>query len=337
MIAGGVAGTVQGVITIPMELVKIRMQCAQETVSMPAAERAAASLSARAGVAAAHMLPQPATSASVGSSLALAHPSLHLSPRAHTPGQAARFAAFTASAPAGVGADPSLHRVASSAPAARPRLFGAPAPRVHGSSVARSTLGPSLPLGSVAGPPTAPIAAPFSSVATTRLAPSSTPSVFGRDSALARATSSLRRGWRIGADVVRNEGSFGLYRAAAPSLLRDVPFGLCFFPAHGAFSAYLKQNSSLGAFGATLVSGVTVGALSAAAVTPADVIKTRLQLPGGFDRYGSTANAFRTVVAEEGARALMRGALPRALVLAPTFGLSMGVYEVVRDLYSRSA
>ncbi|CAE7241049.1 mcfX [Symbiodinium sp. KB8] len=348
MIAGGTAGTVQGVITVPMELVKIRMQCAQEIAPMPAAERAAAALSARAGVAAAHMLPQPAAAASVSSSLMLPHPSLLLSPRAHDPAQAGFFAAFSASAPSSVGADPTWHRAAAVAPSSRPRVMGAPPPQlahVPGSAIARSSLGPSLPLRSLAGPqgaavPDKPPSSFFSSLSalTRRLPPSGSPveTLVGRDTPLAEALASLRRGWRVGAEVVNKEGVLALYKAIVPSLMRDLPFGLAFFPLHGSFSALLKADLKMNSFAATLVSGVTVGGACAMAVTPADVIKTRLQLPGGFERYGTTINAFRTVIAEEGARALFRGAVPRGLVLAPTFGLSMGIYEVVRDLYERS-
>jgi hypothetical protein len=233
MLAGGTAGTVQGVITIPMELIKIRMQLEQAGAS--------------------------------------------------------------------------------------PRL-------------SRSSLPPSLPLPRSSSHLFAPAgsSARFSSVAAammmgTTQAPVRTPS----------ALEAVRQGLAIGQRIVAQQGVRGLYSAFAPTLMRDIPFGLAFFPMHATATSYLQDRARMSPFVATLVSGCGVGAFTAGAVTPADVIKTRMQAEGGMARYGTTMNAFRTVVKTEGWRSLYKGAIPRMLVLAPTFGLSMGFYQLIVDMYAK--
>lgn len=232
MLAGGTAGTVQGVITVPMELVKIRMQLEQK-------------------VAAPRM-----TRCSIAPSLPLPRRSSHL----FTPtGNAARFSSVAA-------------------------------------AMVMSTANPA--------------------------------------SRAPTAMEAVRQGWAVGQRIVASQGVRGLYMAVAPTLMRDIPFGLAFFPMHATATSYLQHKAGIHPFLATLVSGCSVGALCAGAVTPADVVKTRLQAEGGFARYGTTANAFRTIVRTEGWTSLFRGAIPRMLVLAPTFGLTMGFYQIVVDWYA---
>ncbi|KAJ1933135.1 mitochondrial aspartate-glutamate transporter agc1, partial [Linderina macrospora] len=83
--------------------------------------------------------------------------------------------------------------------------------------------------------------------------------------------------------VVRQLGLRGMYKGTAATLLRDVPFSLLFFPSQALFSQKLHQFFNGGKEGekpATLcvLGGSTIaGILAAGAVTPADVVKTRLQ------------------------------------------------------------
>lgn len=67
-----------------------------------------------------------------------------------------------------------------------------------------------------------------------------------------------------------------------------------------------KQRHSIGSL---LGAGGIAGALGAWAATPADVVKTRLQLAGGKEKYGDMGNCFRTILKEEGPSALFKGAL----------------------------
>ena len=70
--------------------------------------------------------------------------------------------------------------------------------------------------------------------------------------------------------IVKNEGFRGIYKGAGPTLLRDIPFSMCYFP----MFAHLN-HANLNADGTSkplwsLVSGVGAGAFSAWIVTPLD-------------------------------------------------------------------
>jgi solute carrier family 25 (mitochondrial aspartate/glutamate transporter), member 12/13 len=98
-------------------------------------------------------------------------------------------------------------------------------------------------------------------------------------------------------NVISELGLRGLYRGTAACWLRDVPFSFIFFP----LNAHLKRmfggdNSVLGMFAA----GAIAGATAAGTVTPCDVVKTRLQVVGGLEKYKNIGGAFSKIYAEEG-------------------------------------
>lgn len=77
--------------------------------------------------------------------------------------------------------------------------------------------------------------------------------------------------------------------------------------------------------------GLAAGAVSGAATTPLDVVKTRLQTqPSGNDRqYTGVWQCLRTIVREEGARALFKGMVPRVIWVAPASAITLSVYEAL--------
>lgn len=64
------------------------------------------------------------------------------------------------------------------------------------------------------------------------------------------------------------------------------------------------------------------------AVTPSDVIKTRLQMAGGKEKYKSMGNAFNIILKEEGITALYKGAVPRMGVIGILFGITLLSFEM---------
>merc|ERR1711915_209151 len=78
--------------------------------------------------------------------------------------------------------------------------------------------------------------------------------------------------------VIRELGFFGLYKGSAACFLRDIPFSAIFFPAYAHFKHLLADASAQNSPLSLLAAGGLAGIPASLLVTPADVIKTRLQV-----------------------------------------------------------
>ena len=134
--------------------------------------------------------------------------------------------------------------------------------------------------------------------------------------------------------IVKSLGVFGLYKGATACLMRDIPFSAIYFPTY----AHLKKDyfgesptHSLGIL-QLLTAGAIAGMPAAYLTTPADVIKTRLQVEArkGETRYRNIPHAFRTILAEEGFRALYKGGPARIFRSSPQFGATLAAYEFLQ-------
>ena len=137
--------------------------------------------------------------------------------------------------------------------------------------------------------------------------------------------------------VLTSQGAFSCF-------LRDAPFSLIYFTGQSHHlcasfdtdiqttddAAYSHAKSDLfgeGKRGKVLSTGELLmaagmsGAPAAFLTTPADVIKTRLQSQAraGETVYKGTVDAFRTILREEGPRALFKGSLARVIRSSPQF------------------
>ena len=72
-------------------------------------------------------------------------------------------------------------------------------------------------------------------------------------------------------------------------------------------------------------------------VTPADVIKTRLQVAArkGETTYSGLFDAARKIYAEEGFRAFFKGGLARVFRSSPQFGVTLASYELLHTLFEK--
>jgi len=123
--------------------------------------------------------------------------------------------------------------------------------------------------------------------------------------------------------TVAELGLRGLFRGVTACWLRDIPFSFIFFPLFAHLKKAFSGNDSIvGLFAA----GGVAGALAAGAVTPCDVIKTRLQVKGGDLRYSGIADCARKLLKEEGIAAFSKGLVPRMIVQAPLFGCTLLSY-----------
>ncbi|XP_053326733.1 electrogenic aspartate/glutamate antiporter SLC25A12, mitochondrial [Spea bombifrons] len=132
--------------------------------------------------------------------------------------------------------------------------------------------------------------------------------------------------------VLRDLGFFGLYKGAKACFLRDIPFSAIYFPVYAHCKTLLADES--GHVGALqlLTAGAIAGIPAASLVTPADVIKTRLQVAAraGQTTYNGVIDCFRKILSEEGSRALWKGAGARVFRSSPQFGVTLVSYELLQ-------
>ncbi|KAF9355532.1 hypothetical protein BGX26_006438 [Mortierella sp. AD094] len=130
--------------------------------------------------------------------------------------------------------------------------------------------------------------------------------------------------------IVRSLGLRGLYRGTPATLLRDVPFSIMFFPLNSFLKLQGADSDGKTSFSVVLGAGLVSGVVAASAVTPADVIKTRLQVARkpGEPVFRGIADCFQHIVRNEGVAALFKGVVPRSLIVAPMFSIALFVYEL---------
>ncbi|OZJ01943.1 hypothetical protein BZG36_05496, partial [Bifiguratus adelaidae] len=136
--------------------------------------------------------------------------------------------------------------------------------------------------------------------------------------------------------IVRHLGIVGLYKGASACLLRDIPFSAIYFPAY----AHLKKDvfHEGPQHKLTILELLTAGAIAgmpaAYFTTPADVIKTRLQVEArkGQTTYTGIGDAARKILAEEGITAFFKGGPARVFRSSPQFGVTLTVYELLHQV-----
>lgn len=115
--------------------------------------------------------------------------------------------------------------------------------------------------------------------------------------------------------VVKELGIFGLYKGARACLLRDVPFSAIYFPAYAHTKAAFADEDGYNHPLTLLAAGAIAGIPAASLVTPADVIKTRLQVAArqGQTTYNGVLDAAVKIMREEGPRAFWKGTIGKHL------------------------
>uniref|UniRef100_A0A1B0FNV3 Mitochondrial solute carrier protein n=1 Tax=Glossina morsitans morsitans TaxID=37546 RepID=A0A1B0FNV3_GLOMM len=135
--------------------------------------------------------------------------------------------------------------------------------------------------------------------------------------------------------VVRDLGLFGLYKGARACLLRDVPFSAIYFPTYAHTKALFADEDGYNHPLTLLAAGAIAGVPAASMVTPADVIKTRLQVVArtGQTTYTGVWDATKKIMAEEGPRAFWKGTAARVFRSSPQFGVTLVTYELLQRLF----
>ncbi|MEJ1280931.1 hypothetical protein NN561_011878 [Cricetulus griseus] len=143
----------------------------------------------------------------------------------------------------------------------------------------------------------------------------------------------ITTGPRVSAlSVVRDLGFFGIYKGAKACFLRDIPFSAIYFPCYAHVKASFANEDGQVSPGSLLLAGAIAGMPAASLVTPADVIKTRLQVAAraGQTTYSGVMDCFRKILREEGPKALWKGAAARVFRSSPQFGVTLLTYELLQ-------
>lgn len=138
--------------------------------------------------------------------------------------------------------------------------------------------------------------------------------------------------------IIRQLGLLGLYRGASACLLRDIPFSAIYFPAYSHLKKDVFQEGYNGkqlSFFETLTSAAVAGMPAAYFTTPADVVKTRLQVEArtGQTMYKGMGDAFVKIYREEGFKAFFKGGPARVIRSSPQFGFTLVAYEYLHKFF----
>lgn len=149
---------------------------------------------------------------------------------------------------------------------------------------------------------------------------------------------------RVGAaTIVKELGLKGLYKGASACLLRDIPFSAIYFTAYSHLKTDVfhegrptgpdgqkKKLSPLELLSAGALAGMPASYLA----TPADVIKTRLQVipRPGQQSYHNIADAATKIYSQEGFTAFFKGGPARVLRSSPQFGVTLLSYELIQRI-----
>ncbi|TFY64934.1 hypothetical protein EVJ58_g2294 [Rhodofomes roseus] len=138
--------------------------------------------------------------------------------------------------------------------------------------------------------------------------------------------------------IIRQLGLVGLYKGASACLLRDIPFSSIYFPAYAHLKKDVFQEGYNGkqlSFLETLASAAIAGMPAAYFTTPADVVKTRLQVETrtGQTHYKGMGDAFAKIYQEEGFKAFFKGGPARVIRSSPQFGFTLVAYEYLHKFF----
>lgn len=136
--------------------------------------------------------------------------------------------------------------------------------------------------------------------------------------------------------VIRDLGLFGLYKGSRACFLRDIPFSAIYFSAYSHLKRRFVDENGFNSPTSLLAAATLSGAPAACLTTPADVIKTRLQVVArrGQTTYTGLLDAAYKIWREEGGRAFWKGAGARVCRSSPQFGFTLLTYEMLqRFLY----
>lgn len=135
--------------------------------------------------------------------------------------------------------------------------------------------------------------------------------------------------------IAKRLGPFGLYKGSGACFLRDIPFSAIYFPAYAHLKQFFADAQGHTSPAGLLLAATLAGGPAAALSTPADVVKTRIQVfpRPGQATYTGIRHAIVRIWSEEGGRAFWKGTMARVLRSSPQFGVTLLTYEMLLRLF----
>ncbi|KAE8727295.1 Mitochondrial succinate-fumarate transporter 1 [Hibiscus syriacus] len=142
--------------------------------------------------------------------------------------------------------------------------------------------------------------------------------------------------------IIHEEGIFGLWAGAAPTIMRNGTNQAAMFMAKNAFDVILwkKREGDQRVLQPwqSMVSGFLAGTAGPVCTGPFDVVKTRLMAQNrdrGESKYKGMIHAIRTIYAAEGVRALWKGLVPRLMRIPTGQAIMWAVADQITGLYEK--
>ena len=136
-------------------------------------------------------------------------------------------------------------------------------------------------------------------------------------------------------DILKEEGFRGYWRGNGINVMRIAPQGAIAFYAKAYFKKKLAGEGNKPSKGQVAISSMLSGICCQTLVYPLDIIRTRLTTAPGLykgswiDLQTGVADGFRTIIREEGPRALFKGLYPANVFAVPYYGSMFFVYDAV--------
>ncbi|XP_004307146.1 PREDICTED: mitochondrial carnitine/acylcarnitine carrier-like protein [Fragaria vesca subsp. vesca] len=139
----------------------------------------------------------------------------------------------------------------------------------------------------------------------------------------------------VAKQVLKSEGGArGLFKGLVPTMAREIPGNAAMFGVYEAIKQWLaggQDTSGLGR-GSLMAAGGLAGAAFWAAVYPTDVVKSVLQVDDYKNpKFSGSVDAFRKILASEGAKGLYKGFGPAMSRSIPANAACFLAYEVTRS------
>jgi len=135
--------------------------------------------------------------------------------------------------------------------------------------------------------------------------------------------------------TLQQEGVRALYASYPTTVMMNVPFMSVHFATYEFLKRLLSQRSGDGTLEHMLAGG-GAGALGGLVSNPLDVVKTRIQLHDHSKGHNPGAiQVFKTILKDEGSRALMKGTTARVVYFIPSAAICWTTYESMKKLLLR--